>query len=116
MFKRCKNLYLVSLALILLSFLPISASNAEEFADGKYFASVYDSYNVRWHIIVEKSVPGISTHNGQKTKEKGQFVTVWNHMVNVPIKYPSSKKNDENGVGNRIFKKLNAYHKKGSHN
>ena len=41
--------------IIVLSFEYAGLSNAEEFADGKYFASVTDSFNVRWHIIVEKS-------------------------------------------------------------
>ena len=55
MFKRRKNLLLVFSAFVMLVIVSIGVSNAEEFADGKYFASVTDSYNVRWHIIVEKS-------------------------------------------------------------
>jgi len=63
MFKRCKNLFLVSLTLILLAFVSIGVSNAEEFADGKYFASAIDSHNVKWHIIVEKSGSSLKVIN-----------------------------------------------------
>ena len=47
-----KKLLLVLSVIIVLSFESAGVSNAEEFSDGKYFASVIDSYGIKWNIIV----------------------------------------------------------------
>jgi len=63
MFKRCKYLFLVFSAFILLVFESTDISKAEEFVDGKYFASVIGSSKVRWNIIVEKSGSSLKVIN-----------------------------------------------------
>ena len=63
MFKTLEKLLLVFSVIILLSFESAGISNAEEFADGKYFAAVIDTYEVRWNIIVEKRKSSLKVIN-----------------------------------------------------
>jgi len=63
MFTKLKQLLLFFSLIIILSFNYAGVSNAEEFADGKYFASVENNNGVRWNILVEKSGSSLKVIN-----------------------------------------------------